>query len=100
MHVFTFGTLQRPHLQQSGSLTLADGTDRLPQKVGNNLPKFTGVKNTRGGQNIEEYAKYWHPGIKENCSSNTGKTQRLQQKKKHTHTHTTEYKTVKPDQQK
>jgi len=62
-------------------LTLADGTDRLSQNSGNNLPMFTGIKNTWGGQNIEEYTKYWHPGNKENCSPNTGKTQRLRQKK-------------------
>ena len=74
---------------------LRDGTDRLSQNVGNNLPKFTAVKNTLGGQNIEEDTKYWHPGNKENCSSNYRKNTTIEGKKHHT-----EYNIVEPDQQK
>jgi len=55
VYVFTFGTLQRSHFQQSGSprregFDLANGTDRLSRNFDNSLFKFTGVKNKLGGQ--------------------------------------------------
>ena len=46
-------TFNSQAVPEEKSLTLADGTDRLSQNSGNK-PKFTGVKNTWGGQNIEE----------------------------------------------